>query len=250
MLFQDGPLRYVPFGALHDGSRFVIEEFSLAVYTDVSRSNLTFKPTTKRSMSAMGLTRKVEGFAPLPAVRGELEALVKDGAKGLFPGEVYLDERFNARSLQTSLARGHPLLHIASHFVFMPGTEASSFLLLGDGNKLSLKRMKEQKLDFSRVDLLTLSACETALGGRDADGREIEGFGALVQLQGARGVIATLWPVNDQSTGGLMHDLYRIRETGKSKAQALRDAQLQLMRNADYAHPYFWAPFILMGNWL
>ena len=130
---------------------------------------------------------------------------------------------------------------------------------------------------------MTLSACETALGGgEDENGREIEGFGALVQRQGAKSVLATLWKVADKSTAVLMESLYRLRqERGLNKADALREAQLVLISgkhprqpiavqkggkgralnitNAPsyipdpakpYAHPYFWAPFILMGNWL
>jgi CHAT domain-containing protein len=161
--------------------------------------------------------------------------------------------------------------------VFRPGNESTSFLLLGDGDKLSLNRIREDKLDFRHVDLMTLSACETALGGgRNAQGEEIEGLGALVQKQGAKGVIATLWPVADASTGLLMQSFYRLREQNKlSKAAALKQAQLSLLRGdvqatadnarrgltatpgttskspgASYAHPYYWAPFILMGNWL
>ena len=148
--------------------------------------------------------------------------------------------------------------------MFRPGNESTSFLLLGDGDKLTLNRIREDKLDFSHVDLMTLSACETALGGgRNAQGEEIEGLGALVQKQGAKGVIATLWPVADESTGLLMRNFYQLREQKKlSKSAALRQAQLVLLKegavNRDnargaagpHAHPFYLAPFILMGNWL
>jgi len=157
----------------------------------------------------------------------------------------------------------YPVLHVASHFVFEPGTESNSFLLLGDGKRMTLLQMKENDLDFRNVDLITLSACDTAVGGgKDANGQEIEGFGALAQKQGARGVIATLWPVADESTGLLMQNFYRMRESGRlTKAEALRQAQLAMIggRGAKgaaseatprFSHPYFWAPFILMGNWL
>jgi CHAT domain-containing protein len=165
--------------------------------------------------------------------------------------------------MRRSLQNGHPILHIASHFVFRPGTEAHSFLLLGDGERLTLSRTKAERFDFTQIDLITLSACETGLGGgRDAQGEEIEGLGALVQKQGARGVVATLWPVADESTALLMQRFYRLREEEQlTKAEALRQARLVLIRGAtapkaqpapsvDYSHPYFWASFILMGNWL
>lgn len=101
------------------------------------------------------------------------------------------------------------------------------------------------------MDLLTLSACDTGLGGgRDERGREIEGFGVIAQQQGAKAVLATLWPVADQSTAILMADMYGRRQSmNLTKIEALRQAQLALQSQPKYAHPYYWAPFILMGNW-
>ena len=125
---------------------------------------------------------------------------------------------------------------------------------------------------------MTLSACNTACGNIGQDGKEVECFGVLAQRQGARAIIATLWPVNDQSTSLLMQEFYRQKVSGKSKAEALRKAQLELLSGrikgeqttsqkrgetsdverpfhfdkdpqAPYAPPYFWAPFLLIGNW-
>jgi CHAT domain-containing protein len=158
-----------------------------------------------------------------------------------------------------------------------------SFLLLGDGSHLSLAQIKT-KLDFNSVELLTLSACETAMGdeGTSQHGVEVEGLGAIAQQAGAKAVLATLWPVADASTAALMRALYQAHKVDHlDKADALRQAQLALLRgtvaagdtsnaarglaragatrasgnfktnpSAPYAHPFFWAPFILMGNWL
>ncbi len=158
---------------------------------------------------------------------------------------------------------------------FKPGDETDSFLLLGDGKKLSLKEIKDG-YEFVNLDLLTLSACETAVGGgKDANGREVEGFGALAQNQGAKGVIATLWPVADESTGQFMQLFYGLRQKnpGITKAEAMQRAQAAFIERrvapaldevsrgltrtgaspaaaATTDHPYYWAPFILMGNWL
>lgn len=267
MFYLDGVLRYVPMAALHDGRGYLAERYATAVYTEVARDNLERRPSAERTLAGLGLTRAIGEFAPLPAVRAELQAIA-----GIVPGEFFVDEQFSARRLQDSLS--HPLVHVASHFVFRPGTEASSFLLLGDGDRLTLQRIRDERFDFSRVDLLTLSACETGVGGRDGRGQEVEGLGALVQRQGARGVIATLWPVADDSTRLFMESFYRLRDArGLTKAEALREAQVQMLR-ADvaaapvaergmkaatgepprpagrYSHPFFWAPFILMGNWL
>ena len=135
---------------------------------------------------------------------------------------------------------------------FISITESNSFLLLGDGKQLTLGDIRTQNYRFDNVDLLTLSACDTGLGGgRDAQGREIEGFGVIAQRQGAKAVLATLWPVSDQSTATLMAEMYRRRQEEKlTKAEALRQAQLSLLSQSRYSHPFYWAPFILMGNWL
>ena len=205
----------------------------------------------------------------------------------VLPGQMQLDERFTLAQLQSVL--DNPVLHIASHFRFVPGSDAS-FLLLGDGSHLTLRDVRARGLRFNRVDLLTLSACETAVGGgHNENGLEVEGLGVLAQKQGARAVLATLWPVADASTGLLMQRFYQLRQRDNtSKAEALRQAQLVLLRGdftagsaasstaaptqergaaratagvaaaasfttdptRRYAHPYYWAPFILMGNWL
>ena len=110
---------------------------------------------------------------------------------------------------------------------------------------------------FGGVDILTLSACNTASAGADADGKEVEGFAEIAQEQGARSVVASLWAVADNSTRSLMEAFYRNRVTppGKSKAEALREAQVALLTGKaggparPYAHPFYWAPFVLVGNW-
>ena len=127
-----------------------------------------------------------------------------------------------------------------------------SFLLIGDGSHLSLSDIKRLPNMFAGVDLLTLSACHSATGGIAADGREVEGFAVLAQRQGAKAVIATLWNVADDSTPILMEEFYGLQEPGKdrNKAEALRLAQLSLLKGVQTAHPFFWAPFVLYGNWL
>jgi CHAT domain-containing protein len=233
-------------------------------------------------------------FPALPGVPAELQGIIRaDGqaaAGGVLPGVIQLDAAFTAQALRAALRQRYPVVHIASHFAFRPGNETASFLLLGDGRPLPLSELKTWPSVFAGVELLTLSACETALGNSAADGTEVEGFGVLAQRQGAKAVVATLWPVADASTTVLMQELYRRRETppGLPKIEALRQAQLALLRGqhpagdvvahetqsilasgaaprggrerggprfrlhpaAPYAHPFYWAPFILIGNWL
>ncbi len=142
-------------------------------------------------------------------------------------------------------------MHIASHFRFSPGTEANSFLLLGDGTELSLGEIREKNYRFDYVEMLTLSACDTGLGGgRDEKGQEIEGFGVIAQNQGAKSVLASLWTVEDKSTSLLMREMYKRKQhSGVTKIQALSETQSSLLNSKEYSHPFFWAPFILMGNW-
>ena len=272
MLSLDGSLRYLPMAALYDGEQFLAQRYQLALYTSAAKDKLKDKPQATWTLAGYGLTQKIENFDALPSVKGELDGILQ-GMKG----SVKLDKAFTAKSFKTGLESEPPVVHLASHFVFSPGNETDSFLLLGDGNKLSLKEIKEG-YEFMNLDLLTLSACETAVGGgKDANGREIEGFGALAQNQGAKGVIATLWPVADQSTGQFMQLFYGFRQKhpGTTKAEAMQMAQRAFIegrvgpalaevsrraKRADGAksaapvnttdHPYFWAPFILMGNWL
>jgi CHAT domain-containing protein len=155
----------------------------------------------------------------------------------------------------------------------MPGQEDDSFLLLGDGEHLPLGKIRNTRaLSFKGIDLLTLSACQTARG-TDGNGAEIDGFGTTAQLNGAGAVMASLWPVSDAATPLLMRDFYAgIMQNGLDKAEALRQAQIKMLHSTDSAvatidraaaaldapepkakagfdHPYFWSAFVLMGNW-
>ena len=291
MVSLDGALRYIPLAALHDGERYLVERYALTVFTEVARENLKQRPSADWMGIGLGVSLAHEGVGPtrhsfsaLPTVPAELEGIIRrewdEDPDGVLPGRYFLDARFTEPTLRKALR--YPVLHIASHFSLRPGNESMSFLLLGDGSTLQLRQIREDNYDFGNVELLTLSACETAVGGRNAKGREVEGLGTLAQLQGAKGVIATLWPVADASTGQFMQTLYRLRqEQGLTKAEALRRAQLSLLNGSDperpcgpsrgpvsfsgeggeteqtpldhpcrYSHPYYWAPFILMGNWL
>ena len=277
MLVLDSALRYVPFAALTRDNRYLIEDYRLAVYTEASKSGLALPPSRPWRVVALGTTHALPGFDALPAVRTELEGIVRPD---VLPGIVRLDEQFTRASLKSALRS--PVLHIASHFSFVPGSD-QSFLLLGDGDHLTLGDVR--KGDRFNVDLLTLSACNTATGGGAREnGSEVEGLGVLAQEMGAGAVMASLWSVADSSTGLLMQQFYRVRqEKGVNKAEALREAQLLLLRgsikgdasgatgrgatrqpaagsdiapsyttnpSAPYAHPFFWAPFVLMGNFL
>jgi CHAT domain-containing protein/Tfp pilus assembly protein PilF len=255
MVVPYGTLRYVPLAALHDGEHYLVERFALAILTLAAHGNIKDPPVSDWHVAALGVSREVPGYRRLLAVAEELSGIVQtvpDGA-GVYPGVICLDEAFTEDSLAAALD-AHQAVHVASHFVLNPAQGLQSHLLLGDGSSLTIDRLRDASFDFHGVELMTLSACETAIGSGQENGREFEGFGALVQWRGAKAVIASLWPVADRSTAPLMTAFYRARRQGFSKAAALRAAQLASLANADsdrdYAHPYHWAPFVLMGNWL
>ena len=290
MFSLDGTLRYLPLSALYDGEHYMIEQYKLAVFTPASNARMKDKPTAQWKAAGFGVTKGFEGAPALPSVAAEMSGIIVQNAgssEGVLSGELRLDADFTKDTMRSTLRRTFPVVHIASHFKFQPGNDASSFLLLGDGSHFSLAELKSVTNLFAGVQLLTLSACNTGVGDVPGDGKEVEGFGVLAQRQGAKAVIASLWPVADASTSLLMREFYRIRESspGITKAEALARAQIQLLHgtakpragsgqeraliheestgripieapsfaapaNAPYAHPYYWAPFFLMGNWL
>ncbi len=207
----DGALRYVPLAALHDGRQFVLERYRTVMITPASNSRLKDEPTARWSMLGLAVSKAHDSFPALPGAVREIQQIIRsgDGASGpgVLDGKAMVDEEFTVATMTIELRRRYPVVHIASHFAFQPGNEAASFLLLGDGGRLSLAELKGFPNLFSGVDLLTLSACNTASGAPGADGREVEGFGVIAQRQGAKAVLATLWPVSDASTPMLMREM-------------------------------------------
>jgi CHAT domain-containing protein len=253
LLDLDGPLRYLPFATLHDGHQWLVERYALAVTARGAFAASDDSGTPGKEARAFGVSRAHGGFAPLAAVPGEL-AGVLDQVKGAgFSGEAFLDEAFTAERLK-ELTEATAVVHVASHFQFGPGSEDRSALLVGDGSLLSLAAIRAEGVRFDGVRMLTLSACQTGVGGgKDAQGVEVEGLGALALDMGARSVVATLWKVADASTADLMKAFYGRWSTGGPRAESLRDAQLRLIRQQgtarDWSHPFYWGPFILMGAW-
>jgi CHAT domain-containing protein/Tfp pilus assembly protein PilF len=265
----DGVLRYIPLGGLWDGEHYLVQQYRFVLITPSSLNQMDEKPVIENKILGMGASKGGKGFKPLPHAGQEIRAIVHDrekGCKGLINGNALIDNNFTREKMINRLkTTSYPLVHIASHFKFSPGNETNNQLLLGDGTTMNLsdiRKEKEGKL-FDNVKLLVLSACQTGMGG---NGEEIDGFGRLAQQCGAGSVIASLWSVDDESTKELMVKFYSILEEGKviSKIEALRLAQLHLAgledminkskattstASARKSNPYYWAPFIMMGNW-
>jgi CHAT domain-containing protein len=251
----DGVLRYLPFSALYDGESYLIERFDIKQRTPVNSGQRALATSAQR-LAGFGVSKAMAGFPALPSVGAELDRIVRrgpDDREGVMPGILVMDEAFTELSLRSALAKDYSLVHIASHFAFRPGPLSDSHLLLGDGKLLTLERLRDGGISLANVRLLTLSACSTAMGEAAANGGELESFGVLAQRLGAREVLASLWPVADRSTSMLMLNMYRgLGHSKTSTARALRRAQLNLLRGerhfAPYAHPFYWAPFILMSS--
>jgi len=255
MVSLDGPLRYMPIAALHDGKQYMAERYAIVRYTQTTENILQrpSKPTQWRA-AGLGVNKKVrKEFPALKGVDEELKRIVclnENNSDCVFPGNIYLNDKFTATTMQQVLTENYSLLHIASHFKFDSSSELLSFLLLGDGRELTLATIREN-YNFNGIDLLTLSACDTAVSV-PRNGREIEGFGILAQNKGARGIISTLWLTDNQAAIQFMPKFYRVLTENPelTKAGALQKVQKDFIFKGEYAHPYYWAPFILMGNWL
>jgi CHAT domain-containing protein/tetratricopeptide (TPR) repeat protein len=275
----DGVLRYVPMAALYDGKQYLAENYNMVTFTPASSDNLDKMPdVSDLSAAAMGISHKYEdGLPELPSVPNELRAIVKDpqalDARGVLPGTVLLNDQFTVAAMEKQLDGKHSVVHIASHFIFKPGNDTQSYLLLAGKDKdaggfhLTVAEFRDDlKLALDDTDLLTLSACDTGMEGDASDGREVDGLGMTAQLKGAKAVISSLWEVNDTSTGELMADFYKRWANGGGKVEkveAIRQAQLDLLDGrvapkpdsmkpnapTSFSHPYYWAPFVLMGNW-
>lgn len=245
VVVPDGPLRTIPFSALHDGKQFLIAKYALATTPGL---NLTDpKPLGREGIEVLsaGLTEGVQGFSPLPNTAGELEAI-----SGLYKTHRLLNEEFRVPAFEQEMkTRPATIVHIASHGKFERDVR-NSFLLAFD-EKLTMDRLS-QIVGLSRfrdqpLELLSLSACQTAAG----DDRAALGLAGIAIKAGARSALATLWFVNDEASSALVVEFYRqLKNPSLSKAQALRQAQLKLMENPDFQHPIYWAPFLLLNNWL
>lgn len=270
-LSPGGVLRYLPFAMLHDGRRWLVERLPLQVAggagIDSAASRLAAPPRA-RSVALFGQSQASGDLPALPFVARELRAVGAIGKAGSVPSHTYLDGGFTAAALERALQR-NSMVHIASHFVLRPGRDDGSYLVLGKGQQLSLAELAQARFSFTGLDLLTLSACETAVpAGVDATGRELAGLAWLARERGARHVLASLWRVSDRSTATLMADFYRALERGAGKPEALRAAQLRQIRRVapssnaqarglkaidapaaapSHGHPYYWAGFTLLG---
>ncbi|WP_261208746.1 CHAT domain-containing protein [Laspinema sp. D2d] len=249
----DGLLRNLPMAALYDGGRYLVETYNIALTPGLQL--LAPQAIAQNQLRALtvGLTEARQGFSALPGVARELDEIGSH-----LPAQMILNQGFTADALKEEIQKSSfPVVHLATHGQFSSNPE-NTFILTYD-QKINVTQLQEilrsretgrwgvTQSEIPPIELLVFSACQTATG----DKRAALGLAGVAVRSGARSTLATLWSVKDDSTSQLMADFYREFSLGQmSKAEALRRAQVALLQQPEYQHPFYWAAFILVGNWL
>lgn len=240
-----GPLHYLPFQALHDGERYLIARAGLAVWpsASVGAQLWTRVQQPPRALLAFGNPATNENV-PLPGAEREVKGLAE-----LFPKKQVFLQQQATKSAFKSRAHQASVLHVAAHAeVDEVDPLFSRILFAAEGSDRGLLEARDiYQLDLKGVVMVTLSACESGLG-KIARGEEIVGFTRSFLSAGASSIIASLWPVADDSTEALMTRLYRELVEGRDLMSAMQAAQIDVQKSRRFAHPFFWAPFNVIGN--
>ena len=238
-------LRTIPISVLHDGNQFLIDKFAVATTPGLSLTDP--RPLKRKNMKVLltGLSEPVQGYPPLDYVQGELEHI-----QDLYGATLLMNKSFDNANISNELQdTNYTVAHFASHAEFS-GDVRNSFILTFD-DRLSVSQLGQYvsigQYKNKPIELLTLSACNTAAG----DDRAALGLAGVAVQSGARSALASLWAINDKASSMLVTEFYRqLQDEQVTKAEALQRAQLKLMENVRYRHPGYWSPFLLIGNWL
>ncbi|MHC5734815.1 CHAT domain-containing protein [Nostoc sp.] len=242
----DGRLRNIPIAGLFDGKQYLIEKYAVALSPGLQL--MATRSLHQKHISAIvgGISQSRAGFSALPAVESEVKQISKSVSSSLL-----LNQEFTSKALAERVkSSSASIVHLATHGQFSSRLE-DTFLLTWDGEvnvKEFSELLKNRGSDPSKaIELLVLSACDTAAG----DDRAVLGLAGLAVKSGARSTIATLWPVKDRAAAMLMTRFYeQLRQPKITKAEALRQAQISLIRQTDFHDPFFWSGFVLIGNWI
>lgn len=239
---QDGVLQSIPMAALWDGDRYLVESYSIALTPGLQLFEP--KPLSQIPLRAVtaGLTESRHDFESLEFVEIELAQIRSE-----IPTDVLLDRDFTSTTLADKMADSPAsILHIATHGQF--SSQADQTFILAWDQPITIDQftrlLEARDQQPNTLELLVLSACETAVG----DNRAALGLAGIAVQSGARSTLASLWLIDDQSTPLLMTEFYQSLKNGLSKTAALRQAQRSLLQS-QYRHPRYWAAFVLLGNW-
>lgn len=268
VFLMDAGLRSLPVAALHDGQRFLVEQYSIGLMPSVSLTDTRYQNIKNSQLLSLGISESTQGQLPLPSVQIETATIVNS----LWSGQLYLNENATIDTLRTARQqRPYGIIHLATHADFLPGKLDNSYIQFWE-ERLRLDQLRELGWSNPQVQLLVLSACSTALGDREAE----LGFGGLAVQAGVKSAVASLWAVNDVATAALVTRFYKDLGAAPIKAEALRQAQLAALRGQVYVkdgkiegidstgialpddvssvrdetltHPYYWSGFTMIGN--
>jgi filamentous hemagglutinin family protein len=265
---MDSGLRTLPLAALHDGSQFLVEKYSIGVIPSVNLTDTNYESLKNAEVLAMGASQFTNN-QPLLAVPAELNAIASE-----WKGESFLNQAFTLNNLRSQrTAQAYRIIHLATHGEFKSGIPSNSYIQLSD-TRLTLDRVRELGWNQPpKVELLVLSACKTAVGD---EGVEL-GFAGLAVQAGVKSVLASLWYVSDEGTLGLMAEFYHHLKVAPIKTEALRQAQIAMIKgqvriengrlilsqlnkelelppelaklgNENLSHPYYWSAFTMIGS--
>jgi CHAT domain-containing protein len=245
VIVPDYTLRTIPFAALHDGRGFLMDRYATAIAPSLHLTDPRPLNAGPGMALVLGVSKSVQGYVELPNVASEVAAVHE-----IEGGQELLNDDFSRARFEAELRRvPYNIVHIASHGQF--GNDPSQTFVLAFDGQLTMDDL-ERSIKFGErrdkaLELLILSACETASG----DDRAALGLAGVALKAGARSALATLWYISDKAAGELIVDFYRGVQSGTlSKAHALQGAQRAMAADPRYAHPAYWAPFLLIGNWL
>ncbi|MCP4117365.1 MAG: CHAT domain-containing protein [Desulfobacteraceae bacterium] len=245
IICPDSVFCMIPFAALHDGKQFLVEKYGIGVIPGMTLMKPAPFPLKNANVLLAGLSRTTGDKNVLPFVSRELNEI-----KGIIGGRIIRDRGFTLENLTGAFKQtDYAVVHMATHG-FFGGKPGQTALQTYDG-RLTMDRLN-RLLSVGRfrkrpVELLSLSACQTALG----DERAALGLGGIALKAGVRSAVATLWSVSDRAATTVMTEFYRsLSRENVSKAEALQSAQKKILLNGEFRHPAYWAPFLLIGNWM
>ena len=266
VFLMDSGLRSLPVAALHDGQGFIVERYSVGLMPSLSITDTRYVDVKNTTVLAMGAEEFTDQL-PLPTVPIALDTI----SNQLWSGRSFLNQDFTLNNLQDARAgQAYGIVHLSTHANFQPGDPSNSYIQLWD-DRLQLDQLRQLRLNDPPVELMVLSACRTALGSREAE----LGFAGMAAQAGVKSVMASLWYVSDEGTLGLMTNFYEQLKNSPIKAEALRQAQLAMIRgevrqeddqllsdgnnfalpppfaqqgDKDFSHPYYWSAFTIVGN--
>jgi filamentous hemagglutinin family protein len=264
---MDAGLRSLPMAALNDGQQFLVEKYSLSLMPSINLTDTRYRNIRRDRILAMG-SSEFSDQAPLPSVPVEVATISKD----LGGGQSFLNQNFTVANLEAQRQRQKfGVIHLATHGSFDPGTPSDSYIQFFN-SRLQLNQLRDLKLNQPPTELLTLSACRSAVGNEQAE----LGFAGLAVQAGVKTAVASLWYVSDEGTLGLMTEFYNQLATAPIKAEALRQAQIAMIRgqikvsngqlqlpqaesiplppelaqqgDRTLSHPYYWSAFTMIGS--